>query len=83
MTYPENSAHAHYVTVRDPNSDRSGLLLGPYRFRQDAEANVDRARKYAAANAKDGHWMLYGTARVTTRNPKPGRFNHLIGLTPG
>lgn len=76
MTYAETSAHHHYVTVR--HAGRYGLLAGPYRTRQEAEAMVEPVRQLAATVNDRAHWYSYGTARVTTQSPRPGKLNHLL-----
>lgn len=76
MSYPETSAHAHYVSVI--NGKRSGLLLGPYPSRRDAEAHVDTARELAERIDPFAAFYGFGTARVTLRpgaTAQPGRLN--------
>ena len=79
MTYAEHSEHHHYVSVID--GPRYGLLLGPYPTRREAERNVERARIKAREVNDRAIWYGYGTCRVTTGSPRPGRFNDLIGMT--
>lgn len=81
MSYAETSWHHHYVSVVD--GQRSGMLLGPFRTRQEAEARVDEVRRYAQERNRDAIWYGFGTSRVTTaREPRPGLLNdhlpHLI-----
>lgn len=74
-----------YVTVRD--RAKSGFLLGPYTTHDEAQSNVDRARRYIRdeVDAFASFWG-FGTARVTAkpgRELKPGKLNDVIGLTAG
>lgn len=70
----------YYATVRD--GERAGLLLGPYETREEAEANMPRARSYVQENDSRGHFYAFGTARIRWdgRPVKPGKLNDRIGL---
>jgi len=49
-----------YVTVR--NGNRTGLLLGPYPTKGEADAQVDRGRRLAYAADKWAWFYNYGVA---------------------
>jgi hypothetical protein len=78
MPYAEHSGHHHYVTVR--NGRRVGLLAGPFPTRQEAEQWVEPARAAAIDADPWAHFYDFGTSRITTRRPRPGRLNHRIGV---
>lgn len=88
MTYAETGAHAHYVTMRS-DSKRHMRLAGPFRTRQQAEENVDRAKSLAMGLSKgtalqpDFSFGGYGVARMTFKPgflPQPAKLNEHLGL---
>ena len=66
MTYAETDRPAHYVTVR--NGSRFGLLVGPFRTRQEAEPHVEAARKVAETIGPWARVYGFGTSRGCRRN---------------
>ena len=67
-----------YVTVKD--GARTGVLLGPYGSRSDAEAHVDLGRRLAGQVNDRAVWYAYGVTRVVMRPGAElpvGKLNHL------
>ena len=55
-------AEGFYVSVRDGN--HSGLLLGPYTTKADAESDIPTGRKIAKRVNSRAIWYAYGVTRV-------------------
>ena len=74
MTGPEG----FYVTVKD--GPRTGILLGPYGSKSEAEGNVDLGRKLARQVNDRAIWYAYGVTRVVMLPGAAlpiGKLNHL------
>lgn len=52
----------YYAAIHDAARERYGLILGPYRTRRDARANVDRARTLVIQASP---WAEFGAFSVT------------------
>lgn len=64
----EAGAEGFYVTVK--NGSQTGLLLGPYGSKEEAEGNVDRGKRLARQVNDRADWYAYGVTRVVMQ---PGR----------
>lgn len=81
---PAGEGEGFYVTARD--GSKFDFLLGPYGTHAEADANVDRARRYVLDRAPLASFWGYGTAKLTRkpgRTLRPGKLNGRIGLVAG
>jgi len=70
-----------YVTIR--RGERTGLLLGPYKTKDEADPNVDRARKAAEEIDSWAGFDAFGVTRVQMKlgaSLPIGKLNGRIGL---
>ena len=58
---PEEDEPRHfYVSVKDRERERTGILLGPYATWEEAEKQKERARGFAMDNDDHACWYSYG-----------------------
>lgn len=70
-----------YVTVR--SGGRTGVLVGPFATKQEAENYLQPAIDAARQVDRWAHFFSYGTARIPGYS-KPGSLNALVGYkAPG
>jgi len=85
---PDTDSEGYYVSVMDrahgggpaPAGTRTGLLLGPYPAKADAEHDVPVGRRLAQQVNDRAAWYAYGVTRVAVRDGgrlPPGRLNEL------
>jgi hypothetical protein len=71
-----------YVTVKD--GTRTGVLLGPYTTKSDAEGNVKLGRQLAGQVNSRAIWYAYGVTRVVMQpgaELPSGKLNHLAAVS--
>ena len=77
-------AEGFYASVQRPQPGRpadvqTGLLLGPYDTKAEADQHVPDARKLAEMVDPRACWYTYGVTRVVHDTLPEGRLNTLIG----
>jgi hypothetical protein len=73
-----------YVSVQD--GGRTGLLLGPYATRPDAEHDVPAGKQRAEQVNDRACWYAYGVTRVVMQPGEvlpAGKLNHITPTTGG
>lgn len=69
----------YYVSVRDEQSGRYGLLLGPYRDHEEALANVALGRDLANNVNAWAVFYAYGTCSIDNDTLPQGKLNDMAG----
>ena len=73
-----SGAEGFYVSVKD--GPRSGMLLGPYGSKSEAEGKVTLGKRLAEQVNSRAIWYAYGVTRVVMQpgaDLPAGKLNHL------
>lgn len=80
MSTVANGPEGFYVTVKD--GPRTGILLGPYGSKDEAESHVRLGKRLAEQVNDRAIWYAYGVTRVMMQpgaELPQGKLNHLAG----
>lgn len=79
MADQQSGPEGFYVTVKD--GPRTGVLLGPYDTKDEAESRVKDGKRLAESVNSRAFWYAYGVTRVVMQpgaDLPAGKLNHLM-----